>query len=203
MNREKPCKGIGKASGYKGCGTVTAFRKYGLCSSCRADFLLNDERGKIILAKATIKAKEPRIKAEKALSTALLDKRAKTSHSALIQQTQKLVNKYVRLRDEGKPCASSLIPYKPDFDAGHVFPVKGYEGLRFDLDNIHGQSIHANRFLEGDHVNYLINLPKRIGKERTDALIERAKEYKKNGYKFSRPELKQIQRDIKKLIKEL
>lgn len=203
MKKEKPCKGIGKAHGVKGCGKVTAYRTYGLCDSCRADFLLNDERGKIILQKATLKATAPRIKAQNDLKDALLNKKARTSHSALIQQTQKLVNKYVRLRDRGKNCISQLIPYKDDFDAGHCFPVKGYEGLRFDLDNIHGQSINANRFLEGDHINYLVNLPTRIGEQRTRELIQRAKDYKRNGYKFSRPELLEIQANIKQKIKEL
>ena len=47
--KAKACKGINKASGYKGCGTITMYRKYGLCSSCLRDFYLNDERGKIIV----------------------------------------------------------------------------------------------------------------------------------------------------------
>lgn len=203
MNKERPCKGIGKAYGFKGCGTVTAYRTYGLCDTCRASFLLNDERGKIILAKATLKATSPRLKAQKDLDIARVNKNAKTSLGALKKQTQLLFNSYIRMRDEGKPCISSNIPYRKDFDAGHCFSVGSYDGLRYDFDNVHGQSIKDNRFKEGNVTDYLVNLPNRIGKERADALIQRASDYKKNGYKFTRSELLDIQKEVKERIKKL
>lgn len=197
--KEKNCKGIGKAYGIKGCGILTMYRRYGLCQSCLADFLLNNDKGKVILEKATLKA----TKNSRELKAQKLDRDARVKLSALIEQTQVLFNKYIRLRDEGKPCISSGHPYKRDNEAGHCFSVKQYAGLRFDYDNVHGQSVQDNRFNEGNHLDYLINLPKRIGEERFHALIKRAEDYKKNGHKFTRDELYDIQKEVKQKIKNL
>lgn len=151
------------------------------------------------------KRKDLAIKEEnnKVLEKLEIDKKARTSLGALKKQTQLLFNKYIRMRDVGLNCISSKTPYKSDFDAGHCFPVGSYEGLRYDFDNVHGQSIGDNRFKEGNHVDYIINLPNRIGLERFKALVERAKDYKKNGYKFTREELYQIQDEVRKRITEL
>lgn len=206
-DRLKTCKGTGKAKGY-GCGKDVpmvkynqANRVYGLGKSCGCygEWLLGTEEGKKKTRKATLKA----TRQSRELKQAAMERSQRRSHAKQIQKTQRIINQYVRLRDKGKDCISSGIPYLPDFDAGHCFSVKGYAGLRFDLDNIHGQSINANRFKDGDETNYLLRLEKRIGKERTDALIERAKDYKKNGRKFSVPELIEIQNEIKQKIKLL
>jgi len=154
-------------------------------------------------AYAFSKRRDKQIKEQNSVSLTILKQELKENLPKLKKQTQLLVNKYVRLRDKGLDCISQCTSYKSDFDAGHCFPLGSYEGLRYDLDNIHGQSIGANRFKEGDHINYLLNLPNRIGQQRTDALIIKAKDYKKNGYKFSKDELIKIQSKIKQLIKEL
>ena len=207
MLTEKKCKGNGVARSH-GCGKLVpvslynrANRIYGLGKSCGCygEWLSTSEEGKAKLSKAISKAQQPR----KSIELARINKKARTSLGALKEQTQTLFNRYVRIRDEGKNCISSQIPYKSDFDAGHCFSVGSYEGLRYDFDNCHGQSIGDNRYKEGNVVDYLINLPMRIGQDKFDALIKRAEDYKKNGYKFSRPELLEIQIEIKKRIKEL
>ena len=174
---------------------------YGLGKSCQcySKWLRNSEAGREKLNRAISKVKEPR----KKLESARVDKKARTSLGALKEQTQTIFNKYIRLRDEGKPCISSQIYYKVDFDAGHCFSVGSYEGLRYDFDNVHGQSIGDNRYKEGNVVDYLIHLPNRIGQEKFDALIKKAEDYKKNGYKFSRLELLEIQKEVKRRIKQL
>lgn len=141
--------------------------------------------------------------AKKELDKAEKEHKEQKSLGADLAKTQKIVNEYVRLRDKHKPCASSNIPWQPDFDAGHVFSVKQYSALRFDLDNIHGQSINSNRFNEGDEQNYLLNLPNRIGKERTEALIKRAELSKRYVKKWTRHELKMIREEVKLLTKQL
>ena len=137
------------------------------------------------------------------LTKAFEEKKNRKSLSSEIQKTQTLVNKYVRLRDYGKPCISQNIPYKKDFDAGHLYSKNTYSAIRFHLDNIHGQSIYANRYLEGDFDNYLLNLPSRIGKEKVVALESLAMECKKTTKKWTFEELEEIQRDIKLKIKQL
>src|SRR5690606_32947616 len=107
------------------------------------------------------------------------EKENRNSLSKEIHKTQLMFNKFIRERDKYKPCISSGIPYLIDFDAGHCFSVGSYPSLRFDYDNVHGQSINANRFLYGDFENYIVNLPERIGKKRTEELIQRAEESKR------------------------
>ena len=118
-----------------------------------------------------------------------------------LKKTQVVVNEYVRKRDKFKPCISQNTPWQEDFDAGHCFSVKSYPALRFDLDNIHGQSINANRFKEGDEQNYIMNLPNRIGEEKTNSLIKRAKMSKRYDKRWTRYELKEIRAEIKLLSK--
>jgi len=200
MIKSKKCKGQGKAISFNGCGKMTdvKFRRYGLCTSCFADFILNTDYGKILLEKATLKATKDRRELEKA-------EKEKTENDKLsyhLKKTQTLVNKAVRLRDKHKPCISQNIPWQKDFDAGHCYSVKQYSALRFDFDNIHSQSIYANRFKEGDEQNYLMNLPNRIGKERTEALIKRAELSKVYTKKWTRTELVAIQNEAKELIKK-
>jgi hypothetical protein len=205
--QEKKCKGTGQAKGY-GCGQIVPVVLYqksnriyglGISCGCYSKWLRESPKGQEKALKHILKATKPR----RELEQAAIDKKARKSLGALKEQTQKLVNKYVRERDKGKPCISSGFPYQSNHDAGHCFPVGSYEGLRYDLDNIHGQSVGDNRFKDGNHIEYLRLLPNRIGKERTEALIQRAKDYKKNGYKFSREELYTIQENVKKLIKAL
>ena len=197
--KAKPCKGsLEKTRGF-GCGELTSHRIYGLgkMCGCYSNWLLNSEQGKIKMAKSIFVATKDR----KALEKAKIKKHSRRTLSVELEKTKKLVHKFVRLRDVGKPCISSLISYKPDFDAGHCYPADKYTALKFDLDNIHGQSVHANRFLEGDHTNYILNLPNRIGNDKATDLAKRAARCKRTSKNWTIDELKSIQNKMKKLIK--
>lgn len=207
MISQKKCKGTGKAKGY-GCNTlvdVVKFQKsnriYGLGISCGcySKWLKESPEGQQKVIKHTLKATKDRRELEQA------EKQRKTRKSlgALKEQTQIIFNRYIRLRDKFKPCISENIAWKEDFQAGHCFPVGKFDGLRFDFDNVHGQSVQGNIHKQGNQSEYLINLSNRIGQERRDALIKKAGAYKKNGYKFTREELLQIQKDCKNKIKDL
>ena len=120
-----------------------------------------------------------------------------------LKQTQIVFNEYIRLRDRFKPCISSGNQWKSDFDAGHLFSVKQYSELRFDEDNVHGQSIQDNRFNEGNFEDYLINVRYRIGDDRLNALLKRAEISKQRVYKWTLEELSIIRNNYKQKIKEL
>lgn len=197
----KKCKGLHKDTYGLGCGKLQEKRKLGLGMECGCytDFLFNTEAGKKRVEKATLKATKPRRELAKAESEHNNRKRLPEA----LKQTQIVFNEYIRLRDKYKPCISSENPWKPDFDAGHLFTVKQYSELRFDEDNCHGQSIGENRFKEGNFEDYLINLPNRIGKERTEALIKRAEESKKRVYKWTLEEVERIKSTYKAKIKHL
>jgi hypothetical protein len=116
-------------------------------------------------------------------------KKAKTLPK-LKKDAEKVFNAFIRRRDEGKPCISCG-QFKP-LQAGHFYAVKGYDGLRYDEDNVAGECSGCNCFDESHLIGYAENLLIRIGPERFDALRKRAAEYKQNGYKFNRAELQEI-----------
>ena len=197
--KEKACKGTGSAKGY-GCGKLTYHRVYGLGKMCcYSNWLLTSEAGRIKMHKAIFKASVPRLDMDKQIAS----EKERNSLSKEIMKTQTIVNKHIRNRDWGKNCVSQDIPFKEDFEAGHLFNKKNYNAIRFDLDNINGQSIYANRYLEGDFDNYLLNLEKRIGKARVEALKEKAHRCKSEIKKWTFHELKEIQKNIKEISKHL
>ena len=123
--------------------------------------------------------------------------------SSHLAQTKKIVHEYIRKRDEGKPCISCNAPYNNTFDAGHFYPAGKFTALKFDLDNIHGQCQQCNRYNEGEFERYSLTLPNRIGHERYDNLVKRAKTNLKYTKKWTRTELKEIQKDVKLKLKRL
>lgn len=199
--RPKPCKGItAETKGY-GCGEETLHRVHGLgkMCGCYADWLLNTEAGKMKMQKATLKA----TKSSRELKKAEKEHKERMRLPDALKRTQLLFNEYIRLRDVGKPCISSGIPWKNDFDAGHFFSVKQFSALRFDYDNCHGQSVQDNRFKEGNYQDYAVNLPLRIGEQRFAELLKRAERSKQTVKKWTLEELALIRSELKKKIKEL
>ena len=102
-------------------------------------------------------------------------------------ELQLIFNSYIRKRDEGQPCISCG-QVKP-LQAGHYFPTQGYDGLRFNEFNVNGECAGCNCFDESHLIGYGIRLNEKIGLDKYNALVERASDYKINGYKWSRTEL--------------
>lgn len=114
----------------------------------------------------------------------------KKSLPKLKAELQIIFNSYIRERDKCQPCISCG-QFKL-LQAGHFFPVKGYDSLRFDEDNVHGECAGCNCFDEAHLINYNENLIVRIGNDRVRALKEKAKNYKMSGYKWTRSELESM-----------
>ena len=123
----------------------------------------------------------------------------KKSLPKLKAELQIIFNSYIRERDKNQPCISCG-QFKP-LQAGHFFPVKGYDALRFDEDNVHGECAGCNCFDEGHLIGYQDNLRARIGSDRLEELKERARGYKKNGYKWTRSELEAMIERYKNKLK--
>lgn len=83
---------------------------------------------------------------------------------------QKLVNKYVRIRDVNEPCISCGTARTVQWEAGHYIAVGANNTIRFDLDNIHKQCHRCNVQLSSNAVMYRIGLVKKIGIERVERL---------------------------------
>jgi hypothetical protein len=199
--KKKPCKGNRAETKGLGCDKPTFHRIYGLgkMCGCYSDWLLNTEAGKLKMQKAIIKAKEPRLRLQEAQREDKLQK----SLPIALKATQIVFNKYIRLRDKGKNCISSDVPYRSDFDAGHLYSVKQFSGLRFNESNVHGQSIGDNRFNEGNFAHYLINVKNRIGQKAFNNLQKEAEFYKVNPKKWTLDELSEIRKEYINKIKLL
>ena len=114
---------------------------------------------------------------------------------------QKIFNEYIRLRDSGKPCISC--GGDGEMQAGHYYSVRGYDGLRFDEDNVFCECVRCNCFDESHLIGYGSNLINRIGIDRYKALQERAILYKKFGKKWSRSEIEEMIKIYKEKLKQL
>jgi len=102
-------------------------------------------------------------------------------------------NKYIRKRDGGEDEMGICISCGKfrKLQAGHFYPVKGYDSLRFDEDNVHGECAGCNGFDKGHLIGYQINLRKKIGDKKVDDLISRAEESKRTTHKFYRHDLEE------------
>lgn len=97
------------------------------------------------------------------------------SRSKLVSEAQSAVNKYVRYRDNGKPCISCGVPLQVGgigggFDAGHFRSCGSAPHLRFYTLNIHGQCKQCNRYKGGNYSEYRIRLIDRIGQDLVDKI---------------------------------
>jgi hypothetical protein len=194
--KEKPCKGINKARMVKGCGKMTLYRTFGLCSSCLSDFLFNSDAGKVVFNKINLKVKSDKAKAFKS------DLRAKLKTIGEYKEdAKKSFQKWIRLRDSELPCISCNNANTNDWAGGHYFSAGKYSGLIFDERNCHKQcNTYCNKNLSGNLLEYRKGLVKRFGIDFVEQL-ESESDSKRN-YKFTKEELiaKKLQYDIK--IKE-
>ena len=131
----------------------------------------------------------------------------KKTTAKLKQDLQKLFNKFIRERDSDgiRFTCISCGETKPvdQMNAGHFFAVGGYDGLRFDEDNVHGECAYCNCWNESHLIKYTINLQGKIGLKRFNELLERAQAYKRSGQVsfLNRIESKWYRPDIEELIK--
>jgi len=107
--------------------------------------------------------------------------------------------KWVRLRDKGKPCISCG-KVTDEVDGGHFKKAEIYSGVIFNENNCHSQCRKCNRFQNGNELNYRLGLIERYGLDFANNIETLANETRV--YKYTKAELiaKKIKYDI--LIKE-
>lgn len=92
------------------------------------------------------------------------------STSDWLQKLQReYFNPYIRLRDHSLPCISCGIR-TGQFHAGHYRSVGHNPSLRFNEDNVHKQCAQCNNYKRGNVSEYRLNLIKKIGIKRVEAL---------------------------------
>jgi len=187
QTKKKICKGNYRSKKGFGCGEAKYLYKYGLCLSCFRKWLIETESGQkhlkkqvIPQAKKEVKRKEKNVIKEMKLSL--------KTHKDYLSDLQKVFNKYIRLRDQNKPCISCGKPLTGKFDAGHLFSVGAYPNIRFNEDNVNGQCVACNQHRHGNVNEYMVNLPKRIGQERFNKLLQD----RNTNLKISIPEIKEM-----------
>ena len=116
-----------------------------------------------------------------------------------MKEAQTVFNKYIRLRDKGKPCVSCGCQITGRVNASHYYSAGGHFAVRFDEDNVHNSCIKCNMYLSGNLEEYGRRLPERIGHERFEALKQRANQTSK----YSVDELKELIKVYKEKIKAL
>lgn len=84
--------------------------------------------------------------------------------------TQRVVNDYIRERDKDEPCISCGTWETVQWEAGHFRSRGSASHLRYHEENIHKQCHHCNVHLSGNQQQYRINLIRKIGTQRVEAL---------------------------------
>jgi len=173
MIKDKKCKGQGKALGY-GCGKVIDVRErvYGLGKSCGcySKWLTTTDAGAEILSKSIAKVQRARLSYENEKEQHIYQSKLKLAKN----NTKLVVHRYVRERDKYKPCISCGVHWNSEFQCGHFYKAELFETLKYNLDNLNGQCKGCNLHKDGNVQNYSIELPKRIGQARYDALVKLA-----------------------------
>jgi len=116
-----------------------------------------------------------------------------------LKEAQVVFNKYINLRDKGRPCISCGKQIKGRVNASHFWNANNHHNVRFDEDNVHSSCINCNQFLSGNLLEYRTRLCSKIGQERFNKLEEKRHVTKK----WSKDELELLIKKYKQKTKEL
>ena len=87
------------------------------------------------------------------------------------KEAQAAFNRYIRLRDMHKPCVScGQSPYKGQRHASHYRTRAAAPQLSYNVFNVAASCSQCNNHKSGNVVEYRIELVRRIGEERVQAL---------------------------------
>jgi len=170
-NKKRKCKQCGEYKlAEEGIKTPLSW----FCCHDHAVLFAQDKQAKHKQKQIT-KANQSQAKKEKAARADLIARKEKLKTAGdYIKEAQAAVNKYIRIRDHGKPCIScGYLPVQKaggTIDAGHYRSRGAASHLRFNVLNIHAQCVKCNRFNSGNAIDYRINLIKKIGVELVDKL---------------------------------
>ena len=115
-----------------------------------------------------------------------------------LREAQAAFNRFIRLRDAGKPCISCGRHHQGQYHAGHYLSTGARPELRFNELNVHLQCQPCNTHLSGNLVNYRIGLLTKIGAEQVQFL-----EGPHDPKHYSIDDLKAIKAEYTRKAKEL
>ena len=172
------------------------------CAVCKQNFVPISTLARACSPKCAIELMQ-RAKARK-IEQRRIDRARKRNLETVPELTKKAqtaFNRYIRLRDKGKPCVSCGKPHDGNpnsFDAGHYRSVGSAPHLRFHENNVHGQCKHCNCYLSGNVVMYRQGLIGRIGLPAVEAIeCDNAPRH------YSKDDLRELARLYRQKAKEL
>lgn len=112
--------------------------------------------------------------------------------------TERVVNRYIKIRDRGLPCISCGTRRTVQWEAGHYLSVGSRPELRFEPKNINLQCHRCNEHLSGNQAKYRIGLVEKIGEAEVQAL-----EGPHPTAKFTRERLAEIRRKFAAMTRAL
>jgi 5-methylcytosine-specific restriction endonuclease McrA len=120
------------------------------------------------------------------------------SRSDWMREAQQAFNRFIRLRDAGRPCIACGRHHDGQLHAGHYRSTKAAPELRFNENNCHLSCQPCNTHLSGNIVEYRRNLVELFGQAYVDEL---------EGYhppkKYSIDDLKAIRDEYRSKCREL
>lgn len=197
--KKKPCKGNHNSNHFKGCGELTYAYKYGLCKPCFIEWCYSTGEGSKWIKKNLI----PQAKKEVRKKQKEQDKKTREKLKTLTQveqEARKPFQKFIRLRDQDKPCPSCGTYTSDIWDGGHFYKAEIYSGLIFDERNCHKQCRKCNKYLNGNENNYRLGLIERYGE--AFVLQLDADAIQKRDYKYTRQELNEIKKKYLEKIRK-
>jgi hypothetical protein len=117
--------------------------------------------------------------------------------SQLMKEAQTYFNKFIRQRDDGKPCISCGKPLKGKFDAGHFYNANNHKAITFHEYNVSGQCVKCNRYYHGNLLEYRNGIINRYGIKTLEELESKAYETAN----YSRDDVRAIKEKYKKLCR--
>ena len=127
-----------------------------------------------------------------------LKKLSDSDRSVMTRKAQTVFNAYIRKRDEKELCISCGRHHQGQYHAGHYRSVGSSPENRYNELNVHKQCSACNNHLSGNLIPYRVNLIDKIGLDAVE-LIENSSKAKK----YTVDELKEIEQEYKRKLKEL
>jgi hypothetical protein len=144
------------------------------CPKCKKEYTkYNSFQNKCVSCAIKYGKRDRKAKEKKQRAMDKVERDAQKPYKHWVKKAQTAFNSYIRMRDYGKPCISSGRPLRwhetNKVDAGHFRSVGSSPHIRFHLHNCHAQCKQQNKY-EGGNADYRINLIKKIGLEKVEAL---------------------------------
>jgi hypothetical protein len=141
-----------------------------ICKICQQEFA--PARPLQAVCSLSCAKKVPRHQRKQKIAQDRARKEAIKPRSKWLQEAQSVVNRYVRLRDAHKPCASCDRPasWGGQWHASHLRSVGAASAIRFHLWNIHKACSICNNWKSGNLSEYEPRLRELIGDAKVDWL---------------------------------